>query len=121
MPSLIVSKRILLPLVVLLSGAASAQVTAVAGSASFGVDFGCAPSGIVPNEFNLNGFYEEIDLISSPSGGTSNWHGWGSVSWNYTVGSTASFVVNGSSAEGNNGSVCTMPGGGTGMTSTTPR
>ena len=100
-----------------LPGLGRGDVQVQGGTAAFGVDFGCSPVlGDPPGIDSVNVFYEEADLLVKPSGGTSNWHGWGSVSWSYSAGETAHFVAGGGSQEGFNGSLCSLPAGGNGWT-----
>lgn len=91
---------------------AAAVVDITAGDASFGVDFGCSPdNAIPPTNFDEDVFFEDADLTVSPSGATSNWHGWGSVSWAVSGGDGGHIRASGGGTEGFNNSLC---GGGAG-------
>ena len=82
------------------------------GTAISAVDFGCSPTNGEPPEItSFDVFYEPIDLALVTSGATNPWHGWGQVSWN--LGSDH-LESSGWSIEGFNGSICTLPEGGSG-------
>lgn len=98
------------------SPTSSADSVVLAGESGFGVAFGCGPSGNPPPLGTPDSFVDGADLIDVPSGNTSNWHGWGSVSWNVSTSPTgASIVASGGSKEGFNGAVCTQASGSNGF------
>lgn len=91
---------------------AHADVKVLAGKALFGVNAGCSESLDVPPPLDQKDiFYEEVDLLQQASGSTSNWHGWGNVSWLHATGVSAHIKASGWSQEKFNG-LC--PGGSAG-------